>query len=102
MLVSSKDPRDRGHGPGAWPTEWSVDMGESRPTPPAADPPGQAGLSPLQKAWAAYQRHTTECDDCSTVGGVRCEDAGRLWRAHRDLCDVAYAALAAERDHTSH
>jgi hypothetical protein len=74
----------------------SVDMGESRPEPPAVDPALPAGLSPLQKAWAAYDRHTVGCDDCRTVGGVRCDEAGRLWRAHRDLCDEAYAALAAE------
>jgi hypothetical protein len=97
MLLSSKDPRDRGHGPGAWPTEWSADMGESRPEPPAADPAGQAGLSPLQKAWRDYQRHTAHCSSCRS-SGVRCDEAGRLWRRHRYLCDVAYAALAAERD----
>lgn len=73
-------------------------MGERRPGEPAADPARQAGLTPLQQAWRDYQRHTTvECDDCRTVGGVRCDEAGRLWRAHQRLCDEAYAALAVER-----
>jgi hypothetical protein len=45
--------------------------------------------------WRDYQRHTAYCSSCRS-GGVRCDEAGRLWRAHRDLCDEAYAALAAE------
>ena len=30
MQIHSKDPRDRSNGPGAWPTEWSVDV--TKPT----------------------------------------------------------------------
>jgi hypothetical protein len=76
-------------------------MGESRPEPPAVDPALPTGLSPLQTVWRDYQRHTAHCSSCRS-SGVRCDEAGRLWRAHRDLCDEAYAALAAEQGHTSH
>ena len=71
-------------------------MGESRPADPAADPP-RAGLSPLQQAWAAYRDHTAGCEQCRAADGGRCEEALALWRRHRDLCDAAYTALAAER-----
>jgi hypothetical protein len=76
-------------------------MGERRPDSPPADPPGEAGISPLQAAWRDYQRHTAHCSSCRS-SGVRCDEAGVLWRAHRDLCDEAYAALTAERDHGPH
>jgi hypothetical protein len=75
----------------------SVDMGESRPTDPATDPARPTGLSPLQQAWKDYTSHTAGCPRCRTTDGGRCADAARLWAAHRDLCDQAYAALAAER-----
>lgn len=75
-------------------------MDERRPdsipvTPPRRVTP-KASLSPLQKAWAAYRQHTTGCPDCRTTDG-RCDEAARLWRIHRDLCDEAYRALAAQR-----
>jgi hypothetical protein len=76
-------------------------MVERRPDSPPADPPGEASVSPLQQAWRDYQHHAAYCPSCRS-SGVRCEEAGRLWRAHRDLCDEAYAALAAEQGHTSH
>ena len=72
-------------------------MGERSPEPPAAERARTAKLSPLQRAWVAYREHTAGCDRCRTVDGGRCEEALRLWRAHRDLCDAAYVALAAER-----
>jgi hypothetical protein len=71
-------------------------MGESRPDDPAADP-GVSELSPPQKAWIAYQRHTGSCDLCRERGSGRCATAGELLKIHGDRCDEAYAALAAER-----
>lgn len=71
-------------------------MDERRPEPPAADP-GLSKLSPLQLAWRDYSSHTAGCPRCRTTDGGRCDEAARLWTAHRDLCDQAYAALAAER-----
>jgi hypothetical protein len=70
-------------------------MGESRPDQPAADP-RRSKLSPLQLAWKAYTRHTSGCPRCRTRDGGRCDEALRLWRAHRDRCDEAYAALTTQ------
>ena len=72
-------------------------MGESRPDSPASEP---GRRTPLQTAWADYQNHTADCECCRTKGGGRCEEAALLWSMHRDLCDAAYAALAAEWDRT--
>ena len=71
-------------------------MGERRPDSPPADP-GAVRLSPLQRAWRDYTSHTAGCPRCRTTDGGRCNEAARLWSVHRDLCDAAYAALAAER-----
>ncbi|MFF0777119.1 hypothetical protein [Streptomyces sp. NPDC003720] len=75
-------------------------MDERRPgsipvTPPR--PVSGAKLSPLQRAGAAYRDHMAGCRDCRTTDGGRCEEALRLWRIHGELCDAAYAELAAER-----
>ncbi|WP_432027485.1 hypothetical protein [Streptomyces sp. 1222.5] len=72
-------------------------MGESRPEPPAADASRKAELPPLQRVWADYRRHTVGCERCRAADGGRCEEALTLWRRHRELCDEAYTALAAER-----
>ena len=72
-------------------------MDERRPEPPAADLSRTAGLSPIQQVWADYRLHTRRCPDCRTMDGGRCDKALVLWRRHRELCDEAYTALAAER-----
>lgn len=57
-------------------------------------PAGIARLSPLQEAWADYTGHTAGCPRCRTTDGGRCDEASRLWQAHRDLCDEAYRRLS--------
>lgn len=76
-------------------------MDEPRDQPPEADTPQPATatatrLTPLQEAWVAYKAHTASCPRCRTEHGGRCEEASRLWRAHRDLCDDAYRQLGGE------
>ncbi len=71
-------------------------MDERRPDTPAANPSRPATLSPLQRAWRDYQRHTANCAQCRTKAGGRCEEALDLLRAHRDECDAAYRRLTDE------
>ena len=76
--------------------ERTAAVDEPRDQQPHTDSPpaGIAGLSPLQRAWAAYKLHIADCMRCRTSDGGRCEDAVRLWQAHRDLCDEAYRRLS--------
>lgn len=73
-----------------------MDERRDEPTPAATPRRSASGarLSPLQEAWAAYRDHTSACDCCRMRGGGRCELAVALWRAHQELCDAAYRALA--------
>jgi hypothetical protein len=76
--------------------ERTVDVDEPREQQPYTDSPEAviARLSPLQQAWEDYTGHTDGCPLCRTSGGGRCDEAGRLWQAHQDLCDEAYRRLS--------
>jgi hypothetical protein len=74
-------------------------MGESSPTPSAADPPRQAvsraELTPLQQAYSDYVQHALACDTCRNVDGERCAPADALWQVYRRESDEAYRGLSA-------
>ena len=74
-------------------------MGESSPTPPAADPPrpavSTAGLSPLQQAYGTYVAHALGCVSCRDIDAERCAVADALWQAYRREADDAYGRLSA-------
>lgn len=67
----------------------SVDMGDSSPTPPAADPSrpvvSVAGLTPTQQAYSDYVGHAVACEACRAVGASPCVKSEALWEAYRRL-----------------
>ena len=102
MVEASKDPRDRGHGPGAWTTEWSAAMDERRGEQPGAESgpavPRQirAGLSPLQQTYARFTDHFMGCEHCRDVDRGRCDTGDRLWRAYQAEDDLVRRQMASE------
>ena len=104
MVEASKDPRDRGHGPGAWTTEWSAAMDERRGEQPGAESgpavPRQiaaAGsrLSPVQEAYGRYARHFNTCPACRDIDRS-CDDGATLWRAYEATSSRASEQLAGD------
>lgn len=95
-----QDPRDRRHGPGAWPTSTRrcVDVDDGRDQPPGGTDraPLAAGvgqLSPVQRAYSAYTRHAIGCDACRDVD-QKCETAEALWRTYRTVSGAACDRIA--------
>lgn len=86
--------------PGAWPTEWSVDVDDRRgdqPEPEAGPQlpaiPRGTRLSPVQEVQQARAAHAAECRQCADVDRQRCAEGDRLWQAWTAALDDAYRRL---------
>lgn len=75
---------------------------DERRDPPGAPEPGvpkqtaedDDGLSDVQRAGRAYDRHVnSECDKCPDVDRERCHEGERLYRAWTGVMDDAYHQL---------
>ena len=96
-----RPPRPLARGPGAWPTEWSVDVDDSRDTPaqPGSSPPAVVAstrLSPIQEAYGRWTTHTLECPQCQNIDSRACDESKELWRAWHEDTDDAYRKLNGE------
>lgn len=94
-----QDPRDRCHGPGAWPTSTRrcVDVEERRGDQPAPES-GRARIAGNDRATppqarADYNKHTAGCPVCRDIDRERCGKGNTLWRAWEAACDDAFQRL---------
>lgn len=74
-----------------------MDDGRDQPPDGTDRAPLAAGLgqlSPVQRAYSAYTRHSLQCDACRDVD-QKCATAEALWRNYREVGASACEQIAA-------